>query len=398
MATIEKYEKSGRSFYMVRYRTPEGKQTKKRGFSTKKTAEAYGSTVEVKKLTGEYVAPSLGKVTIGELGPAWLQRQKGRMKPSGFRTYDSAWRNHVEPRWAATKISDVKFTDVESWVSSLAGDLSASHVANIYSVLARILSDAAKDRLIPASPIPAKSIKLPKRSKGKNVYLTADQLDQLADESGRYRSLVLLLGTVGLRWGEAAALRVGDIDFLKRRITLHENAVTIGSTTHVGSLKTGHKRTVPLSTFVAEALAKACEGKDHTELIWPSHNGGYLGPPSSVRSWLSGAVERCIADADEKRTAERKAKPKSDPITPVFPRITAHDLRHTAASLAISAGANVLVVQRMLGHASAAMTLDTYADLFDHDLNAVADVVGKMWADRAQNVPTGTAAPALKSV
>jgi integrase len=52
--------------------------------------------------------------------------------------------------------------------------------------------------------------------------------------------------------------------------------------------------------------------------------------------------------------------------------LTIHDLRHTAASLAISAGANVKAVQRMLGHASAAMTLDTYADLFDDDLDAVS--------------------------
>lgn len=53
--------------------------------------------------------------------------------------------------------------------------------------------------------------------------------------------------------------------------------------------------------------------------------------------------------------------------------MTAHALRHTAASLAISAGANPKVVQRMLGHASAAMTLDVHADLFDSDLDAVAD-------------------------
>jgi len=57
---------------------------------------------------------------------------------------------------------------------------------------------------------------------------------------------------------------------------------------------------------------------------------------------------------------------------PSIPRLTPHDLRHTAASLAISSGANVKAVQRMLGHASAAMTLDTYADLFDDDLDAVA--------------------------
>ncbi len=62
-------------------------------------------------------------------------------------------------------------------------------------------------------------------------------------------------------------------------------------------------------------------------------------------------------------------------IDPTFPRITPHDLRHTAASLAISAGANVKAVQRMLGHASAAMTLDTYADLFDDDLDQVAQAL-----------------------
>ncbi|SDY90088.1 Phage integrase family protein [Modestobacter sp. DSM 44400] len=53
--------------------------------------------------------------------------------------------------------------------------------------------------------------------------------------------------------------------------------------------------------------------------------------------------------------------------------LTPHELRHTAASLAIAAGANVKAVQRMLGHASAAMTLDVYSGLFDDDLDAVVD-------------------------
>jgi Phage integrase family len=66
--------------------------------------------------------------------------------------------------------------------------------------------------------------------------------------------------------------------------------------------------------------------------------------------------------------------------------VTAHALRHTAASLAMSAGGNPKVVQRMLGHASAAMTRDVYADLFDSDLTSVAESVGNMWARRA--VPT----------
>lgn len=55
-----------------------------------------------------------------------------------------------------------------------------------------------------------------------------------------------------------------------------------------------------------------------------------------------------------------------------MPQLTPHDLRHTTASLAVQAGANVKAVQRMLGHASAAMTLDVYADLFDDDLDTLA--------------------------
>ena len=74
--------------------------------------------------------------------------------------------------------------------------------------------------------------------------------------------------------------------------------------------------------------------------------------------------------------------------------MTPHDLRHTAASLAVSAGADVEAVQRMLGHASAAITLDVYADLFDDDLEAVAtaldqararESVGEMWEREGQN-------------
>ena len=101
--------------------------------------------------------------------------------------------------------------------------------------------------------------------------------------------------------------------------------------------------------------------------------------PSSQSGWFVGAVKR----------ARR--------VDPSFPELSPHDLRHTAASLAISAGANVKAVQRMLGHASAAMTLDTYADLFDADLDDLsarmgellfAGGVGKMWARQVE--PTST--------
>lgn len=64
-------------------------------------------------MRGEYVAPSLCRVTIGELGSAWLARQQGHMKPSGFWSYESAWRVHIKPRWAGLRVADVRFSDVQ---------------------------------------------------------------------------------------------------------------------------------------------------------------------------------------------------------------------------------------------------------------------------------------------
>ena len=75
---------------------------------------------------------------------------------------------------------------------------------------------------------------------------------------------------------------------------------------------------------------------------------------------------------------------KSQDLDSTFLQLTMHDLRHTAASLAISAGVNVKAIERMLGHASAAMTLDTSADLFDDDLDLVADALDDA---RALSIP-----------
>ena len=366
MATIEKYQtSSGATLYRVRYRTPGNRQTSKRGFATKREAAAYGNAVEVAKSSGTYVAPAVGKTTIGSLGPAWLQRQSGHIKVTTARSYENAWRVHVEPVWASRRIADVRHSDVSAWVAELAAKRSRATVVMSHQVLARILDDAVADRMLASNP--ARGVKLPKPTPRRNAYLTADQLQHLADESGRYSSLVLLLGVGGLRWGEAAALRPMDIDFLRRRVDLHRNAVYVGNGMAVGTLKTNKNRTVTLPAFVTDALAQTAQGKGREDLLWPSRTGGYLMTPSSADSWLGAAVRRCqMAD-------------------PTFPRITAHSLRHTAVSLAVSSGANPKVVQRMVGHASAAMTLDVYADLFDSDSESVAENVSKMWPRQARS-------------
>jgi len=196
MATISKYQTaSGATLCRVRYRTPENRQTDKRGFTTKRDAEQFANKVEVAKMTGEYIGASVGKVTVGALGPAWLQRQQGHMKPSGFRSYDSAWRVHVEPRWGAVRIADIRYSEVQAWVSELSGKPGASVVHTAYSVLARILDDAVRDRLLASNP-----------ARWGEAAQTAPSAQRLPDgraagsTSRRVEALPLACAAAGSRW------------------------------------------------------------------------------------------------------------------------------------------------------------------------------------------------------
>jgi integrase len=147
-------------------------------------------------------------------------------------------------------------------------------------VLTRILDDAVRDRMLPSNP--SRGVRLPAKAPRRHVYLTAQQLGILANEVGRYKSLVLLLGVGGLRWGEAAALRVGDIDFLRRRVELHRNAVMVSDRVVVGTLKSHKNRAVALPAFVIDALAITAAGKGRDELLWATAAGTPLGSPGSL--------------------------------------------------------------------------------------------------------------------
>jgi integrase len=369
VATISKYQTaSGATLYRVRYRTPDNRQTDKRGFRTKRDAERFAATVEVAKMRGEYVAPMLGRVTVGELASAWLGRKKQSTAPSHYRMLESSYRVHVAPSWSSIAVADIDTLSVEAWIAAMAGQgAGPTTVLRAHGVLSGVLTDAVKAKRLAVNPVRGVE-NLPRKATRRHVYLSADGVHRLAYESGQHRALVLVLAYCGLRWGEAVALRVRDIEFLRRRLSVSENAVQLGVRHAVGPTKGRKARSVPVPEFVLNELSAQCADKHPSDLVFPGPGGGYLPRPKSSGGWFDGAV--------------KKARVQS---------ITPHDLRHTCASLAVSAGVNVLALQRMLGHTSAKVTLDTYADLFDDDLDAVAttlharysrETVGKMWATK----------------
>ncbi len=366
MATITPYATASGKRYRVVYRKPDNSQSSKRGFRTKRDAELWAANVELTKATGEFIDGAAAKVKLGELAEVWLAAQT-HLKPSSLRPVEIAWRRYVAPRWGAVGVGQIRHTDVQTWVSAIGRDRSATTVLRAYGVLAAVLDGAVRDRRISSNP--ARGVSLPRKRKKGRAYLTHDQVAALAHESKKMSTLVYTLAYCGLRWGEATALRVKSVDRARRRLKVEENAVSVGGTIHVGTPKTHEARSVPYPAFLDDQLVS--EEKTGSALLF-GDGTAHLRSPDGRRGWFVGALRRC-QEAD-----------------PEFPTITIHDLRHTAASLAVSSGANVKAVQRMLGHASAAMTLDTYADLFDDDLDDVATRLdeAKRASDVARMLPT----------
>ncbi|UQE75104.1 tyrosine-type recombinase/integrase [Gordonia sp. PP30] len=293
MATVEPYEVAAGRRYVVRYRQPNGKQTKRRGFKTKREAEAFAATVEVSKLRGEYVAPSLGLITVGEMGPTWLKHKTATVSTSWAHSLDTAWRTHVKPKWEHTRIADIDALSVEQWVSELSAAKSATVVLRAHGVLIGVLDDAVKARRLVSNP--ARHISnLPKKTKKRHVYLSGNDVDRLADAclTPDNRVIVYVLAFCGLRWGELIALRVVDIEFLRRRIAVHRNAVWVGTEIEVGDTKGRESRSVPVPAFLLDLLEQQVNGKEPYDLVFPGADGSYRGVNKAPRGWFHRAVLR----------------------------------------------------------------------------------------------------------
>lgn len=184
--------------------------------------------------------------------------------------------------------------------------------------------------------------------------LTHEQVWTLADAiDPRHRTLVLLLAYTGLRFGEAAALEVQDLNLLRRQIHVRQQVSEVGGVLIWTPTKGRQARHVPLPSFLVEPLSVECQGRQRADAVFTAPRGGTLRVTTWRRRVWTPTVER-LQDGSG------------------FPAATPHDLRHTAASLAVQAGANVKVLQTMLGHKSATLTLDTYTDLFPGDLADIA--------------------------
>ena len=346
MGSIERVDRP--KPWRARYRAPDGRKISK-SFRRKADAEKWLLLEEGDVLAGRWHDPQSGTELFSDYCEKWLQERSPTVARKTDYNTEAALRGRILPVFGNKRLKQITTKGIREWLTSLLVEgLSPATVKTYRQILGQVLNQAVADGMLTTNPVDA--VKTPTVRPRRQLFLNADELEQLANAAGRYGPLVWFLGWSGLRFGEAAALKVGRVDAGRRRIRVEESITDVGGRLVLGPPKTHETRTVIVPRFVVERIVPLLNDKDHDTLVFTAPQGG------PVR--LNNFRRRVFTPA-----ASAIGKPELVP----------HDLRDTAASLAISTGASIKAVQRMLGHASAAMTLDTYGSLFEEDLEALAD-------------------------
>ena len=263
---------------------------------------------------------------------------------------------------------------VARWINHLEESLSGKSIANHHGLLSAAMASAVADHLIPENP--CHRMRLPRSPAREMVFLTRTEYEELHGLlTPRYQPLALTLVGTGMRWGEATALQVRDLDLAGRSIRVHQAWKMTGSSERLlGVPKTSRSnRTVALPPPLVDVLADVTAGRKGAEFVFTNAHGR---PVKQATFWLrhwSVAVQQFAGDTVRVGT-DRSGRPTRHVVETgdgKHPRI--HDLRHTFASWAISAGVPLPVLQRQLGHESITTTVDRYGHLARSDFDALAE-------------------------
>jgi integrase len=343
--------------WRARYLAPNGKQ-RSRSYKVKRDAQAWLRSEIGKIDRGEWRDPHGGKLLYGEHADRWIGG-KLKIKEKTLVGYESLLRSRVLPVFGQTQLRHIHPSDVRAWIAGMNDEgLSPSRIRQAHQVLQASLQQAVGDNLLGRNP--ASGVELPSSRVREMLVLTPDQVARLASSASHRQpgagNLITFLAYTGLRWGEAVALRSTAVDPLHRRLHVTESATEVKGRLVFGRPKNDLPRTVVLPGSLMELLAEHMRTYSSVSgLVFTSPHGHPLRSTNFRRSVWNAATSDLAVDE------------------PHLAGLRIHDLRHTAASLAISCGGNIKVIQRMLGHKHASMTLDVYGHLYTDDLEAIAD-------------------------
>jgi integrase len=331
--------------WRARYRDEAGHE-RARHFDRKIDAQHWLDEISSTVMSGTYVDPQAGKVTFKRFYDDWAPRQL--WMPSTKANADLATGS---VSFADLPIKAIRRSHVEAWVKTMSTQWAPSTIKTRFVIVRSVFRAAVADRVITADP--SVGVALPRRRKAEaamripsveevGLLLARADSTRVSTRKG-FRAYVALCAFAGLRKGEAAAVQVGDIDFLRRQLTISRQLQRDGSEYAIRPPKYGSERVVylpdELVTILSEHVATHLDDADPT-------------------AWLFTVGDEPMYDnaITWRWRATRNAA--------MLPHVRLHDLRHFYASGLIAAGCDVVTVQRALGHSTATTTLNTYSHLW----------------------------------
>lgn len=349
------------SGHKARIRYPNGK-TRSKTFLTVREARAWLRRTLTEIDDGSFVPDARGKLLFAD----WVEQfvaMSVDLAPGTINRRASDLKNWVLPEFGYRSLASITQPDIRAWVAAMTkAGCNAGSVKLRYESLSTIFRAAVDAELIRRSP--CYRVGLPRYERTEMRLLTLREIVSLSEAiHPRYRALVLLAGTGGLRIGELGALRGKRIDFVRGTVEVAENLILDNGRPEFGPLKTraSHRKVpVPRQTLAAleDHVGQFRVGRD--DLVFTSVTGSILRAYQFRRRHFHPAAEQ-------------------SGLAPLRP----HDLRHSAISLWIASGANPKVVQAKAGHASIKVTYDRYGHLFpDYDDKATRHLE-ELWDEAA---------------
>jgi integrase len=282
----------------------------------------------------------------------------------------------VYPTLGELPMATIRTSTLQGLMTELAGRLAPSTLKLVHGYVVAVFRAAVRDKVIATSP--CDGVGLPSARRRQVEVLPLEVVDVLAANlPPRFRVVPALVAGCGLRQGELFGLELGRVEFLGRRtVDVAQQLVTLTpDPPYLGKVKTPEsERVVPLAPVTLDVLAAHPPGEvelsDRTDSNRPTTRTARL--LFTVDG--GAAVSRYRWSAIWRPAARAAGLP---------PRTGLHALRHLYASLLIRHGESVKVVQRRLGHSSAAITLDTYAHLWPDSDDRTREAVQTALVDRS---------------
>lgn len=338
------------------------------------------------------------RLRVGPFLLRWIERVRPQLAPATWRKHESVLRVHVVPALGHRLLSQLSVADVEAFLAQR-NDLDPQTRRHFRATLRRALADGYRDGLVTRNV--AALAAAPKMRKDERTYLTAAQARQIIEEARdeRYWPLWVLILTTGLRVSEALGLAWSDVDLggsdgstISRLpfVGTDDAAQRSGVRSMSGLRAKGHARGSAAEYGVAGPTTGGSIRVRHQLVRVNGQWGrGRLKTRQSRRDieLVPQAVE-ALTEQRRRQDAERGDYPQpidglvfttqtgqpvhSTNVLPSWyatlrrlglPRVTSHDLRHSAASIMLTGGVPLPVIANILGHSSIRVTADLYAHI-----------------------------------